>query len=106
LPTAKEWNQLSLLVGHNNFSLKEKGIEHWKDKNPSTDKYNFSVLPGGYLWGTYHLLGEAANFWTSEKKDNYGYYYVHMKYTDSKMYFEKEMNYGMSGFSVRCVKNE
>jgi len=105
LPSAKEWNQLSLIVGHNNFLLKEKGTTHWYDKNPSTDKYNFCALPGGYLWGTYQGLGKEANFWTSEKKDNYSYYYVTMKYSNSIMTFDKEMNYGKSGFSVRCIKD-
>jgi len=106
LPTAKEFNVMSKLVSDNNFALKETGTNHWDGTNAmTTNETGFTALPAGYLWGKYSNLGKAANFWTSEQAQMKSNFYIHMKSENSVMYFEREQNYGMSAFSVRCLKD-
>ncbi len=105
LPSAKEFNDLTKSVGHNNYKLKEAGDKHWEYNSYSTNSTGFTALPGGYLYGQFRNLGTAANFWTSESAGYETYYYVHFKSSNAKSYFEKEHNYGWSAFSVRCVKD-
>lgn len=110
LPSQAEWWKLGdWIITSVGGKLKETGTDHWKTPNTgASDSYGFTALPGGqrYVWnGVFTSVGMKAYFWATNESasdKNYGYY-------DVLSYDNKDLLYGtlnkLSGFSVRCIKD-
>ena len=88
--------------------LKETGTAHWASPNTgATNESGFTALPGGsrvYNDGIYQNMGGLGYFWSSSEDDsNYAWTRL-LSYNFSGIH---RGNYNkMSGFSVRCVKDD
>lgn len=88
--------------------MKEAGTAHWVDPNTgATNSSGFAALPAGYRWnfdgGTFHNIGNSADFWTSTVNNpgnswNWGVYYMWE-------FLGKATSDQRDGLSVRCIKN-
>jgi len=130
LPTRSEWvslvNSISPDTGLNLHSCRKIGSPlggscltdihpRWNSSSFYGDnKYNFNVLPGGYIYGgtnaNFTGLGAYANYWTSEyliSDTTYGrVYYVNFHESNSTGFNHQDNTYSFrnAGLSVRCIK--
>lgn len=130
LPTRNEWvslvNSISPDTGLSLHSCRKigstLGIDCQTDVHPrwnsssyyGSDKYNFSVFPGGYVYGgsnaNFSGLGSDANYWTSEyltSDTTYGrVYYVNFHEVNDIGFNHQDNTYNFrnAGLSVRCIK--
>ena len=109
VPSTNEWNELIFHLGRDyqaGLKLKEKGTDHWKERNDAiTNETGFTALPGGYRWNNrFEDMSSKGYWWSSDEnigKPNYG---AGVCLDDEDfigiMYSMKE-----KGMSVRCLKD-
>jgi len=120
LPSSKEWQTLSKLVGDWEYedggetvgSKKLKAKTEWEEPlNDGTDNYGFSALPGGLSDGrNFSGAGRSSYWWTASETSygppefgNAGAAFISMDYFDvdaGRDNINKSFLY-----SVRCVKD-
>ena len=107
----RTWEVIVVGAGHAGRDVKETGTSHWFSPNIASNLTGFTALPGGYRGynsGTFEMLGEGADFFTStESSGQYPFVLCRSLYYASSM-----MGGGGSGGawkthgnSVRCIKD-
>lgn len=106
IPTYDDWEQLSEYIGDlTTLAGKLKSKSGWTELN-GTDDYGFNALPGGsaMISGGFQGIEEAANFWSSTRKNSEYIYGVTL--------YGHRQDFGIQGFDeltsmyVRCLKEE
>jgi uncharacterized protein (TIGR02145 family) len=109
VPTDGEWTTLADSLGGLSVAggkMKEAGLAHWGSPNTgATNESGFAGLPGGvrYNNGTFNLIGNSGNWWSSTEKDAADAWYRGLgRYAGSvsRQGFPKG-----SGLSVRCLRD-
>jgi uncharacterized protein (TIGR02145 family) len=106
VPTDAEWTTLTTFLGGEDVAgnkLKETGTTHWGGTNSgATNETGFTALPSGFRQrsGTFMYIGDDGMWWSS----------VFLPFcfweTSSSSYFKRsEMEYGIEGLSVRCLRD-
>ena len=109
VPDTTEWNTLVNYLGGTNVAgdkLKEAGINHWPSPNSNASNlYGFTALPGGFYGydAVFRYVGSRGFWWSSTEYDASNAIYRYMGYEASGLY--PEINYKVTGASVRCLKN-
>lgn len=106
LPDTTEFRSLWNAVGGPRVAgTMLKSTSGWYDDGNGLDAYGFSAFPAGdsYDVGYFHLVGLAANFWSSTER-NSGYSYL-MRLRYDFAYADKDSGTKNFGFSIRCLKN-
>lgn len=102
LPTREEWQELVDFCGSDKAGKLLKSKTGWTGKGKGTNKYGFSVPPGGYWFIGFNNVGSYAYFWTSTQ---YNDSYVYCQCLDSGTSVT-ESDYSKSrGYSVRLVQD-
>ncbi|MCQ2063898.1 MAG: hypothetical protein MJY99_11255 [Fibrobacter sp.] len=123
VPSKDEWDELGKFVVLDNKSVGGKsGIDFDNDKSPlraesfwksqyaGSDKYGFSILPGGiFFMNTYDKLGDGAYFWTSTCDSSTGTRTSYFPY-EVEFYEDKDFEFindpeSDIAFSLRCIKD-
>jgi uncharacterized protein (TIGR02145 family) len=109
VPSDAEWAVLINYLGGKAVSgskLKEIGLTHWLDQNPSaTNETGFTALPGGYRQnnGSFVTNGFSAYWWSStEITTSLAACWWIDTYSKVEAYGDDMPR----GFSVRCIKDE
>jgi len=114
ISTDEEWTQLSDSLGgggHAGRDVKETGTSHWFSPNSASNLTGFTALPGGYRGynsGTFEMLGEGADFFTStEGSGPYPFVFYRSLYYASSMMGGSGSGgvWKTHGNSVRCIKD-
>lgn len=110
IPTKLETFQVRDSLNAYNYSsgeIRERGSSHWLEGNESQNVVGFTALPGGYRGynsGTFEMLFEGANFWTSTEWN------VEVMAWTWQFYYYGTCAWGTSwqthGISVRCIKDQ
>jgi len=109
VPDTTEWNTLVNYLGGKNVAgdkLKEAGINHWPSPNSNASNLiGFTALPGGFYGydAVFRYVGSRGFWWSSTEYDASNAIYRYMGYEASGLY--PEINYKVTGASVRCLKN-
>lgn len=111
LPSDKEWITLSNYLGGTDVAGgKMKAATDWGFTKgyEKTDESGFCALPAGYRFCydiniMYCNLGKDANFWSNTLSPK-GAWYRSIDSDDGIL--RCPQNNGLSGFSIRCIKNE
>ena len=123
IPSHYEWTTLEKNVGTNpgafpyditttgwlgtdeGGNLKETGTLHWTTPNTgATNSSNFAALPGGYSWsGSFGNVGIYGFWWSATEYDGTYAWSRYLNCTAATV--DRDRNYKMLGFSVRCVKD-
>ena len=109
LPTDKEWTALTDYAGGGKKAgTKLKSSTGWKSSNRApagTDKYGFSVLPGGYRNsdGSFYDAGLNGYYWGAKEYDADLAWYRYLSYESEHV----DNYYGYKAYlgSVRCVQD-
>jgi uncharacterized protein (TIGR02145 family) len=101
LPTSKEWDALTEVVGGANFAgAKLKAVSGWNNNGKGTDVFGFSALPAGLRGGSsdkYTFFWSATE--TNESQANARTLYASYAYFLAVDYDK------ITGFSARCLQN-
>jgi uncharacterized protein (TIGR02145 family) len=99
------------MTGNVGYLLKSK--IKWENGGNGTDKFGFSVLPGGFRHdgdlskpnpqGGFGLLGTDAFFWTSTIRDNDRS--IRRDFTSTSKGISRFTHSKSQGYSVRCIKD-
>jgi uncharacterized protein (TIGR02145 family) len=107
IPSDDEWSVLIGYLGDNVANkLKETGTIHWVSPNSdATNESGFTGLPGGWRFngGGFNGLNYYCRFWTSTEFSSTIAYARLLDYGNPDCYRNNEDK--VTGFSVRCVKN-
>ena len=98
LPDTTEWKTLFTAAGYPAGTKLKANSSLWLT-NTGTDYLGFSVLPGSFYGLLAADFGKYADFWTSDVKDAYDWYYVYFGYT----YATPGISFFGHPSSVRCV---
>ena len=121
LPSDEDWMELEQFLGMSfteandrmyrggdaGYALRAKGNQYWLETDPAIrDEYNFSVLPAGIRNpdGSYLLLGEMTNFWSSTEYSMYNSWGRGIDLSSPGIFrlpFTRVV-----GASVRCIKSK
>jgi len=110
VPTSNDWDTLIEYIGYKDAGKKLKKAGAWNGPtSQATDKYGFSVLPGGYRKlvfvnnnkvGKFIYIKEFAIFWCYADSVESSYYRaLSSNYSDINSYSAP----GWDGLSVRCI---
>ncbi len=109
VPSDAEWSILVTYLGGESGAgakLKESGTVHWSVPNSgATNEPGFSALPGGYRnsAGTFNSIKQKGYWWSASAASSTEAYYRSMGYNYGNI--DKTSTNKVSGFSVRCVKD-
>jgi len=107
VPSDDDWLILADAVGGmDHAGTKLKSRSGWKNNGNGTDEFGFNVLPGGGRGGQSGFTGQGtvAVFWSSTSKSpSFGWYRVLHAHRTAIF---QESDDKMSGFAIRCVKND
>lgn len=108
LPSDAEWTELTNPLGEFNdvgSKLKEAGTMHWNSPNPrATNETFFTALPGGTIHvEDFILIGDGGYWWSATDSPPWNAWYRGMFSWGG--YVERHPFNKMSGYSVRCVKD-
>jgi len=109
VPSDAEWSVLVTHLGGESVAgakLKESGTAHWSVPNSgATNESGFSALPGGYRnsVSTFNSIKQRGYWWSSTEASSTEAYYRAMGYNYSNT--DRTSAGKLSGFSVRCVKD-
>lgn len=110
VPADEEWNTLINHLGGEDEAggkLKETGTAHWQSPNTgASNSSGFTALPGGgRLFGSiFFSPDDFAGFWSATEFNSNLAYHWNLNYDHSIVYRGNSPK-GLSGFSVRCVKD-
>jgi len=104
VPSEAEWNSLSSYLG-NDSGVKLADTSWILAVGKPTNESGFSVKPGGYrdTSGRFSAPLISGNFWSTTKKSSSNIFKGRGLY--SKEYWDTYSYYGVSGLSVRCLKD-
>jgi len=110
LPGRDHWNDLFWAADGGNYvaSKKLKSKTGWNDKGNGVDRFSFSALPGGYIWGysTFSGIGASGSWWSSAANSSWrGNAWGWNMYSDRASMNEK-LYENSHGLSVRCVEDK
>ncbi len=127
LPSSKEWDNLLQAVGGKKFAPDDDGCDDgcsdmwkiagkklkstsgWRDNGNGMDAYGFSALPSGYRVVSdveapfYTGVGESSGWWTTTVAGD-GWSVLRSVYYGHD-YVSDDVQLGVMGLSVRCVKD-
>lgn len=105
--TDEEWAALIDFLGGPLVAggeLKETGTSHWLSPNTgATNSSGFTMLPGGYMDGSFHAINQNATFVTSQWHSGSGFYCRDVYGTDIVI---NRWSAWLASRSVRCIKGE
>lgn len=108
IPTDVEWTTLIDFLGGESVAsakLRETGVSHWNSPNAgATNESGFTGLPAGSRddAGKFYAMNENGNWWSNTlSTNNVSYWY--MNNLNNSIHTAPVNK--MSGFSIRCVKN-
>jgi uncharacterized protein (TIGR02145 family) len=126
LPSDEEWKVLEGAVdsqfgiGDNEWDLIDlrgfdaspnlKTTSGWHENSNGTNLYNFSALPGGFLYipnGNFNAVGQYGNWWTATEYNwsPTGAWGRGLDYLNN--YVDRDTDNGKhGGFSIRCIRDE
>lgn len=111
VPTDEEWTTMINILGDIKTAgnkLKEKGTEHWKNTlQAGTDEFFFRALPGGLRndFGVFPEFGNSyAVWWTATEFSPTDAWNRGLFYSSSQVF--KGHDKKLSGFSIRCIKDQ
>lgn len=106
IPSDLDWTTLMNFLGNDAGKMIETGTMHWLPPNiGATNESGFTALPGGYYnyLSSFEYIGEWGCIWSSTEKSSPQYYYLLLTHDfPSYILF---WYYGLSGNSVRCIKD-
>ena len=110
IPSLDEWRTLISFLGGVDVAggkLKEKCLAHWASPNTdATNSSGFTGLPGGYRFtgGQFVNRGSWGYWWTSTGFDDGNAFLSFLRKDQAACDTEPFLK--LSGFSVRCVKDQ
>lgn len=110
VPTDAEWTILSDYLGGISVAgnkMKEAGLAHWVFDSGATNESGFTGLPGGTRFpdGTFLSVGSNGYWWTSTEIGNLDQSsFRFMGASDESILFAASD--WVTGFSVRCIRND
>ena len=109
VPSDAEWTTLTKYLGGKRVTggkLKEIGTTHWLNPNTrATNETGFTALPSGDRsnYGSYYTIGYFGIWWSSTESSTLDAYIRRLTYDTRKVY--RNSGYKLSGFSIRCLKD-
>jgi len=82
-----------------------KAKSGWKDNGNGLDTYGFSAMPGGFgrSDGSFDLVGNNGNWWSTSEYRNHRNYYRIINYNrDRAIWYNHDEN---NLFGVRCLQD-
>jgi uncharacterized protein (TIGR02145 family) len=110
VPTKAELEILNDHLGGEIISgskLKETGTSHWLSPNSgATNESGFTAVPGGWrdVSGIYYNINEVVHLWTATESNEKRAWSNILSY-DNPGFYKDDHTLKVSGFSVRCVKD-
>jgi uncharacterized protein (TIGR02145 family) len=110
VPTDMEWTALVIYLGGDNVvgsKIKETGTTHWYATDSlTTNETGFTAFPAGYRnnYGVYNSYRRYSYWWSSTDASSVDAYCRDLNYSYINMDRIKSLK--ISGFSVRCIKDE
>lgn len=112
IPTSEEWKQLGeFLGGKDTAGFKLKSANDWKEIGNGNNESGFDALPAGIRSdaGIFSGRGYSAFWWSSTRVIGMYAYYCALHYLNSMFFYKHNISNnntsGLSGFSVRCIKD-
>lgn len=109
LPSVAEWNILiNYLGGEDIAGGMLKSTSNWTRNIEATNSSGFSAIPGGCYFNSgkiFNWAGVCGYWWTSTQKENDSGDAWFMNIYSSSAKIEKNFDFKLRGFSVRCIRN-